>query len=273
MAILPTIVMASNPFQSGSSLSNLEARQKALDFKLRLLVYYFNQSPPGRRPPGLPVSQDIQPLQGFTMQCMVSKLSLDSNIVTAAHILPKASSRVSFVLYLWYATERYVTLTCLQWGDCVLGIDDVWDERNGLLWAEPFEKVSQRHFDKLAIQFAAIFFLHAGVSCPRDSSHVPTNFRHLQMSCSHWQAHGQKVVWLWPKWRCKVRAPQLEADQSQPVLWPSQLMFSLLQEKCRSSTTYLCRVRWYWSTHAIWPHAISPNTCSACSILSSSAKA
>lgn len=100
MAILPTIVMASNPFQSGSSLSNLEARQKALDFKLRLLVYYFNQSPPGRRPPGLPVSQDIRPLQGFTMQCMVSKLSLDSNIVTAAYILPKASSRVSFMLYL-----------------------------------------------------------------------------------------------------------------------------------------------------------------------------
>ncbi|KAL0031533.1 hypothetical protein WJX77_005731 [Trebouxia sp. C0004] len=51
MAILPTIVIAFNPFQSGSSLSNLEARQKALDFKLRLLVYYFNQSPPGRPPP------------------------------------------------------------------------------------------------------------------------------------------------------------------------------------------------------------------------------
>ena len=30
----------------------------------------------------------------------------------------------------------------LQWGDCVLGIDSVWDERNGL-WAEPFEKVNQ----------------------------------------------------------------------------------------------------------------------------------
>lgn len=100
MAILPTMVIASNPFQSGSSLSNLEARQKALDFKLRLLVYYFNQSPPGRPPPGLPVPQDTQPLQGFTMQCMVSKLSLDSNIVTAAHILPKASSRVRFMLYL-----------------------------------------------------------------------------------------------------------------------------------------------------------------------------
>jgi len=37
-----------------------------------------------------------------------------------------------------------------------LGIDDVWDERNGLLWAEPFEKVSQRHLNEVAIQRAAI---------------------------------------------------------------------------------------------------------------------
>jgi len=37
-----------------------------------------------------------------------------------------------------------------------LGIDDVWDERNGLLWAEPFEKVSQRHLNEVAIQHAAI---------------------------------------------------------------------------------------------------------------------
>ncbi|KAL0036171.1 hypothetical protein WJX79_006766 [Trebouxia sp. C0005] len=27
-----------------------------------------------------------------------------------------------------------------QWGNCALGVSDVWDERNGLLWAEPFEK-------------------------------------------------------------------------------------------------------------------------------------
>ncbi|KAL0020770.1 hypothetical protein WJX77_012050 [Trebouxia sp. C0004] len=55
---------------------------------------------------------------------MVSKLRLGSNLVEAAHILPKASA---------------------QCGNCALGISDVWDERNGLLWAEPFEKAYQAH--------------------------------------------------------------------------------------------------------------------------------
>ncbi|DBA79686.1 TPA: hypothetical protein ACH3X1_008359 [Trebouxia sp. C0004] len=58
------------------------------------------------------------------MQCMISKLWLDSKIVEAAHIVPKGTNSS-------------------RWGDCVLGIDNVWDERNGLLWAEPFEKVNQ----------------------------------------------------------------------------------------------------------------------------------
>ena len=31
----------------------------------------------------------------------------------------------------------------LQWGACTLGLTDIWDERNGLLWAEPFEKVDE----------------------------------------------------------------------------------------------------------------------------------
>ena len=33
-------------------------------------------------------------------------------------------------------------LASLQWGNYALAIPDVWDERNGLLWAEPFEKVN-----------------------------------------------------------------------------------------------------------------------------------
>ncbi len=37
-----------------------------------------------------------------------------------------------------------LTLDCLQWGNCTLGISDVWDERNGLLWAQPFEIVDYR---------------------------------------------------------------------------------------------------------------------------------
>jgi len=43
MAILPAILLVSNPFQSASGPSNLEAKQKAFDFKLKLLVYYFNR--------------------------------------------------------------------------------------------------------------------------------------------------------------------------------------------------------------------------------------
>lgn len=37
--------------------------------------------------------------------------------------------------------QSLIVLACLQWGNCALGVSDVWDERNGLLWAEPFEKV------------------------------------------------------------------------------------------------------------------------------------
>ncbi|KAL0030642.1 hypothetical protein WJX77_000498 [Trebouxia sp. C0004] len=43
-------------------------------------------------------------------------------------------------------TDKMVAaLPALMWGDCVLGIDNVWDERNGLLWAEPFEKAYHAH--------------------------------------------------------------------------------------------------------------------------------
>ena len=97
VAALPALMVASDPFQSVSSLSNAESRTTAYDFKSRLLLYYFNQHCP-RLPPGL--AQD-QPLPSFPpMQCMISKLLLDSNIVVAAHIVPKAanSSRVSFAL-------------------------------------------------------------------------------------------------------------------------------------------------------------------------------
>ncbi|DBB11914.1 hypothetical protein WJX82_005169 [Trebouxia sp. C0006] len=35
--------------------------------------------------------------------------------------------------------------TSYAFGSGVLGIDDVWDERNGLLWAHPFEKAYCEH--------------------------------------------------------------------------------------------------------------------------------
>ncbi|DBA81581.1 TPA: hypothetical protein ACH3X1_007351 [Trebouxia sp. C0004] len=122
VAALPALMVAFDPFQSVSSLSNAEGKMTAYDFKIRLLLYYFNQHCP-RLPPGLAQGQ---PLRSFRMQCMISKLWLDSKIVEAAHIVPKAtfSSR---------------------WGNYVLGIENVWDERNGLLWAEPFEKAYHAH--------------------------------------------------------------------------------------------------------------------------------
>lgn len=96
VAALPALMVVSDPFQSKSSLSNADNRTTAYDFKSRLLLYYFNQHYP-RLPPGLAQGQ---PLQSFRMQCMISKLWLDSKIVEAAHIVPKAtnSSRVSFAL-------------------------------------------------------------------------------------------------------------------------------------------------------------------------------
>ena len=39
------------------------------------------------------------------------------------------------------------TFVHVQWGACALGITDVWDV-NGLLWAEPFEKVDE-HLDNV----------------------------------------------------------------------------------------------------------------------------
>jgi len=96
VAALPALMAASDPFQSVSSLSNAQSKMTAYDFKSRLLLYYFNQHCP-RLPPGLAQGQ---PLPSFRMQCMISKLRLDSKIVQAAHIVPKAtnSSRVSFAL-------------------------------------------------------------------------------------------------------------------------------------------------------------------------------
>ncbi len=96
VAALPALLVASDPFQSVSSVSNAEGKMTAYDFKARLLLYYFNQPCP-RLPPGLAQGQ---PLPSFRMQCMISKLWLDREIVVAAHIVPNSSNsaRVSFAL-------------------------------------------------------------------------------------------------------------------------------------------------------------------------------
>ncbi|KAL3144235.1 hypothetical protein ABBQ32_004013 [Trebouxia sp. C0010 RCD-2024] len=116
-------MMMSNPFQSGSSLTSKQAEAQACDFKARLLHYYFSIPPP----PGL---QLPQPQAHQKLQCMVSRLHLKSKLIEAVHILPKASA---------------------QWGACALGITDVWDVRNGLLWAEPFEKAY--HANQIVVMY------------------------------------------------------------------------------------------------------------------------
>ena len=40
-ALLPALMMMSNPFQSASSLTSKQAEAQASDFKARLLHYYF----------------------------------------------------------------------------------------------------------------------------------------------------------------------------------------------------------------------------------------
>ncbi|DBA90106.1 TPA: hypothetical protein ACH3X1_003424 [Trebouxia sp. C0004] len=122
-ALLPSLMMMSNPFQSASSLSSKQAEAQASDFKARLLQYYFTLP----HPPGLLLPQAQAHL---TFQCMVSKLCLSSNLIEAAHIVPKASA---------------------QWGACALGLTDIWDERNGLLWAEPFEKAY--HANEIVVMY------------------------------------------------------------------------------------------------------------------------
>ena len=90
-ALLPSLMMMSNPFQSASSLSSKHAEAQASDFKARLLQYYFTLP----NPPGLLLPQAQAHL---TLQCMVSKLCLSSNLIEAAHIVPKASAQVRALL-------------------------------------------------------------------------------------------------------------------------------------------------------------------------------
>ncbi len=96
LAVCSALMLASNPWRSASSLSKEEAQQKAFDFKLRLLEYYFHLHPPGLPPPGAHLLQPVQNLPSFTMQCMISRLHLDSKMIAATHLLPKTSFAVSF---------------------------------------------------------------------------------------------------------------------------------------------------------------------------------
>ena len=89
-AILPALKLMANPFQSASSLTSVEAQQQASDFKSRVFKYYFSPPPPH----GLQQLPSQAYVASGKMTCMVSKLRLSSNLVEAAHILPKASAQV-----------------------------------------------------------------------------------------------------------------------------------------------------------------------------------
>ena len=92
-ALLPSLMMMSNPFQSASSLTSKQAEAQASDFKARLLHYYFSIPPP----PGL---QLPQPQAHQKWHCMVSRLHLNSKLIEAANILPKASAQARTLLAL-----------------------------------------------------------------------------------------------------------------------------------------------------------------------------
>ena len=56
-----------------------------------------------------------------------------------------------------------------------MGIDNVWDERNGLLWAEPFEKASERHLNEIAMQMCCHDLLYMGMIPLHDIDRCTTN--------------------------------------------------------------------------------------------------
>lgn len=98
VAALPGLMAAANPFQSVTSASHAEGKEDARKFKCQLLQYYFRpRLPPGLSTPNQDLAAQDLPSK---MQCMISRLTLDTNIVEAAHIVPKAkdSARVSFAL-------------------------------------------------------------------------------------------------------------------------------------------------------------------------------
>ncbi len=58
----------------------------------------------------------------------------------------KGFSGNTFAISRLPARHNTLKLFCVQWGKYALGVSDVWDERNGLLWAQPFEKVNNHLF-------------------------------------------------------------------------------------------------------------------------------
>ena len=104
-ALLPALMMISNPFQSASSLTSKQAEAQAYNFKARLLHYYFSIPPqPGLQLPQLQADQKCH--------CMVSRLPLNSKLIEAAQILPKASAQARTLLALTVKPRNAQLHTC-----------------------------------------------------------------------------------------------------------------------------------------------------------------
>ncbi len=63
---------------------------------------------------------------------------------SSSHSSKGVSSGNTFAITNLPARHNTLTLVCVHWGKHLLGLSDVWDERNGLLWAQPFDKVNTR---------------------------------------------------------------------------------------------------------------------------------
>ncbi|DBA70039.1 TPA: hypothetical protein ACH3X2_012290 [Trebouxia sp. C0005] len=112
-AILPALKLMANPFQSASSLTSVEAQQQASDFKSRVFKYYFSPPPPH----GLQQLPSQAYVASGKMTCMVSKLRLSSNLVEAAHILPKASAQVLLMFGMSakaFFGQNHLRRSCLE---------------------------------------------------------------------------------------------------------------------------------------------------------------
>ena len=102
------------------------------------------------------------------------------------------------------------TFVHVQWGACALGIIDVWDMRNGLLWGEPFEKVNE-HLDYVFTSYLGPTrnIVCAGISSNRDSCDVSAKHRYLQFPGLAGKSHVQEVVRIWEIITSKVYEPTL----------------------------------------------------------------
>ncbi|DBA74808.1 TPA: hypothetical protein ACH3X2_009329 [Trebouxia sp. C0005] len=124
--ILPALTLMANPFQSTSSLTSVEAQQQASDFKSRVFKYYFSPQPP--------LGLQQLPSQAYVasgkMTCMVSKLKLSSNLVKAAHILPKASAQVLLMFgmsVMAFFGQNHLRRSCLELQEHTFGEYDGTD--------------------------------------------------------------------------------------------------------------------------------------------------